>query len=46
MLLNNVQMEHIAGVVGHSQDLGMTFKYAGNVIPLTLLQNAVFSIKY
>jgi hypothetical protein len=32
--------------VGHAQDLGMTFKYAGNVIPLDKLKDAIYSIEY
>ena len=46
MLENNCSLDAIAAVVGHSQDLGMTFHYGGNAIPLEQLKETVFSIKY
>lgn len=46
MLQNGISLEYIAGAVGHAQDLGMTFKYAGNVIPLDKLKDAIYSIDY
>jgi len=46
MVQNNVPLEYIASVVGHAQDLGMTFHYAGNFLPLDKLKTAIFAIKY
>ena len=46
MLHNGQSLENIAGVVGHTQDLGMTFSYAGSNMPLPQLRDTIFSINY
>ena len=46
MLNNDISMEHIAGVVGHTQELAMTHEYAGKITPMNNLRKAVFAIDY
>jgi integrase len=46
MVQNNVPLEDVASVVGHKQELEMTFHYAGNTMPLKKLRQAISSINY